>query len=875
MASEHELAATLQESPRATAESPRDPSALPRGTTIHRYVLIDKIGEGGMGVVYAAYDQVLHRRVAVKLVTSRADQEGQARLLAEARAMAQLHHAAIVPIHDVGEFAGQIFLAMAFIDGSTLRKWQTGERRTWQDIVAIYRQVGEGLVFAHEQGIVHRDFKPDNVLVDEDGRAHITDFGLAKIFPSPFADEPPDTIPDSAKTIAGTVAGTPGYMSPEQARGDPTDARTDQYAFCASLFEALHRALPHDEPPMRTDVPRALLAAIERGLAAEPRKRWPSMRALLDDLALRAPGRRRRLAIAGGLALVPVALAAWLMLRGRGGHDACDVPAARTMWQASRQQVITELQRSGTPSDELVAALDAWTADWTEMAQASCRATAAGSQSEQLLDLRSRCLDHALDIATSVVQLASHRDAELPGQPGARAPSLPDLEACADSPGLLGAMPMPEESLRADVITALSKQIATIEALYDVESYQAARERIDQISGPIHAVHYDPLTFELYMVRSSIEMALEADPVAAANAAWSALAVDPAGRNYQVAAVWVDLVWIVGELQHAPAHAIELGQVAQAVADRVGDRHQHALLDQRLATMLSEVGKLDEAQTRFERARAAYRELHDPGNEIAVLQGEAIVAAARGDTAGRLKLLEDAAVLAERMPHAPLLLANELSSLGVAYTDAGRYQEAHIVFERALKVIGDAHDDRSMLVGIHINVGLLAEHEEDILGAQREYQAALEVARASLAPDASETQLAWFDVGQIENQRRAFAEGAAALHHAQDILQHLSHDAVLSGAYVGAGLIARQLVTAHLGLGRPADALASAEECLAFAQREGGESGVLADIHFALAQSAWAAGDHTRARTTMRLAIAEYQQAGVASGDASTWLAAH
>src|SRR5262249_7226417 len=288
MADSTDAPPTKGERPPTAARRP-DVSALPRGTTIDRYVVIDKVGEGGMGVVYAAYDEVLHRRVALKLVTLHGDPTGQQRLVAEARAMAQGSHPAIVAVYDVGEHDGRVFLAMEFIDGQTLRHWQASPR-SWRDVVSIYVRVARGLVHAHAAGIVHRDFKPDNVLVDTEGNPRITDFGLAKVAPGAAST----TSPGSQHTLTGTGAGTPGYMPPEQRAGEPTDAQTDQYAFCAALFEALAGKLPTgtDGDPAIAAVPPEVVAAIRRGLADDRAARWPSIAALTE--AISPPPRARR-----------------------------------------------------------------------------------------------------------------------------------------------------------------------------------------------------------------------------------------------------------------------------------------------------------------------------------------------------------------------------------------------------------------------------------------------------------------------------------------------------------------------------------------------------------------------------------------------------
>jgi serine/threonine protein kinase len=864
MASQDEVAPTVEDVARPGTRT--SPGALAPGTTIDRYVVIEKVGQGGMGVVYSAYDHVLDRRVALKLVTSHSA-DASAVLLAEARAMAQLSHPAIVAVHDVGEIHGQTFLAMPFVAGSTLRAWQAKEGRSWQDIVAMYREICAGLAFAHDEAIIHRDFKPDNVLVGDDGRPHITDFGLAKIV---LAAEPGATPSQSPHTITGRIAGTPGYMSPQQARGDPTDARTDQYAFCVSLFEALHGALPSADPPARTDMPKHILAAVARGLEEDPAKRWPSMRELLGELA---PPRRRRIGVVVGIsAVLGTSLAIGLAVRSHTPEASCELTQAHDAWQAKRAQVISALgQRGG----ELIDALDAWSTRWTDMAQASCRATAHGSQSAQLLDLRAHCLDHALDITSSVAELASRAEPELVKHVHDVAKTLPSLAPCADTAGLLGEQPLPTNPAARAAIDAVAHRLARAEALRVTEALRSASAMLDELAPAAIQTDYPPLLFELYSVRADVEVAKQTDPDAAAAAAWAAIAAAPGRTDIKAASVWIELVWIVGIMQHAPAQAIPIASVAERVAKQVQDAHQLALLDQHLATVLAAAGKLDDAIARFEQASAGFAAEGNMYEQASSLGNESIAFGQRGDTAKQIATLERSIALAEKAPHAQLLLADQLDEVGIAYTAAGRSADAHAAFQRALTAIGDGADDPALLAAIHGNLGNLAEHDKDLAGAEREYRTEVDLVLERVGPEVSDAELAWYNLGNLQGVRGENADAVVALHHALAILQHAPPSAGTSGDYAGPGALAGQLVTVQLALGKPGDALADAEACLALADRDRVTPNVLADVHFALATAAWAAGDRTRARATMRSAAAEYRTAKASSDDADHWLAAH
>ncbi|MEM6291798.1 MAG: serine/threonine-protein kinase [Myxococcota bacterium] len=332
-----------------------DPLATPN--RIGRYVVIKRIGAGGMGLVYAAYDDKLDRRVAVKLLRPGHRTTGgraQERLLREAQAIARLSHRCVIQVYEVGTHEDEVFVAMEYVDGPTLKQWQPS--RDWRDILARYRDAGQGLCAAHEAGIVHRDFKADNVLVrPADLAVRVLDFGLARTEHLEDLESTDATAPATTSlTHTGMVMGTPAYMAPEQHLALPTDTRTDQFSFCASLFEALYgyRAFAgetldelrknvldgHIEPaPHYTKVPVSVHRALQRGLAVDPDARHPTMEALLAELEV---GEKRRpwVRTAWGLG-VATALAAGGLAWSSANADevTADAERLRTEFDAARR----------------------------------------------------------------------------------------------------------------------------------------------------------------------------------------------------------------------------------------------------------------------------------------------------------------------------------------------------------------------------------------------------------------------------------------------------------------------------------------------------------------------------------------------------------
>ncbi len=311
---------------------------------IGRFVVIKRIGQGGMGVIYAAYDDLLDRKVAVKLLRPDGHgtgTDGRARLMREAQALARLSHESVIQVYEVGEFEDKVYVAMEFVDGATLKTWQSSNARGWREVLDAYLAAGRGLAAAHAAGIVHRDFKPDNVLVGRDGSVRVIDFGLARkevarSDPSGKYERPEiaslvrqatdglglETVKtgDGALTRTGAIMGTPAYMAPEQHMGQHTDARTDQFSYCVALYEALYGFRPFGgdslfvlrenvlagnlhAPPKFTESPPHVLRVLERGLQMHPNERYGDMQQLLSDL-IHDPRRRVRRA----LALLAVAL---------------------------------------------------------------------------------------------------------------------------------------------------------------------------------------------------------------------------------------------------------------------------------------------------------------------------------------------------------------------------------------------------------------------------------------------------------------------------------------------------------------------------------------------------------------------------------------
>jgi len=531
---------------------------LVRGANVGRYLILGLVGRGGMGEVYAAFDPRLDRKIALKLLretTGRgaSAQTAQERLLREAQSIARLSHPNVVVVHDAGatddgKRGNRVYLAMEFIEGQPLADWLAAEPRSWRAICEAFAAAGEGLLAAHEAGLVHRDFKPQNVMVGNDGVIRVTDFGLAsdaseaaKGDPTPVDLARSETRP-TAETLAltgtGVLLGTPLYMAPEQFLARPTDARTDQFSFCVALYEALYgqRPFPADSlqtlvgavvagrlrpPPQKTRVPAFLRKILLRGLEPDPAARYSSMRELIA--ALRAdPARRRRTAAIGAAvamaAVVAVVGAERLATRGqRMCQGAADKLAG--IWEldphgARRTAVHDSFLQTGSALAEETwvrasSLLDDYARGWTAAYTDTCEAThVRGDQSAEVLDLRMSCLDGARGGFRALTNVLSNADGRTVIEAVNATHALLPIERCADVPTLRAAVPPPTDAAARARVAEMETRLAEVKALTDTGKWTEALRRVGPLVDAARSAGYKPLLAETLEAQSWLETEL-------------------------------------------------------------------------------------------------------------------------------------------------------------------------------------------------------------------------------------------------------------------------------------------------------------------------------------------------------------------------------
>ncbi|MCU0686290.1 MAG: serine/threonine-protein kinase [Polyangiaceae bacterium] len=553
-------------------------SVLPRGTRLGPYEIDRPLDAGGMGLVYVANDTRLRRQVALKGVREhRATQHGE--LLREATAMAKLAHPNVVHVFDVIDAHGQTFLAMELVVGSSVRKWLEAAPRSAKQIVDVFLQAGAGVAAAHAAGLVHRDIKPANMLVGDDGRVRITDFGIAG-------------APTGGDVEA--MRGTPGFMAPEVVAGRPSDEKSDQFSFAVALRRALEARGP---------VPQRVARVLARAMVTDPAERYPTMRALLDALG-RARRLPRALLAAQALTLLVVGGAAAFQLgRRRSEAELCGRPSPELvgLWDdATKARVHAAFEQTKLPyaADavaRLDAAVDAWTLRFAEVRRRSCEATwVERRQGPEALDAQVRCLASRAREARAAVQELSAADAAMVADAIAPSWQPSRLDLCLETRAAAGA---PDTPATLAVREQLAKAHARAEAGRNHESLAAATEAraAAEATGDV-ALRAEAL-LRLGIAQTRTSNYAQASESLKQSLRLADSSADDAARAQASVAMMQNEFW--------QAHYEQvgfLGDLTVGATERAADESLTADVLLMVGASLTERGKPDEAKPLFERS---------------------------------------------------------------------------------------------------------------------------------------------------------------------------------------------------------------------------------------------------------------------------------
>jgi tetratricopeptide (TPR) repeat protein/predicted Ser/Thr protein kinase len=716
---------------------------LRRGDTVGRFVIIDELGRGAMGTVYAVFDVKLERQVALKLL-HRSDR-GMGSLLAEAQALARVNHPNVVTVFDVGEHQGRLYLAMELVQGRTLRKWQSDEKPDWRDLLTMYRGAARGLHAVHRADLVHGDFKPDNVMVADDGRVLVMDFGIARSLDSLPSEEDFTASHSGSRSIdVSRIRGTPAYMAPEQYRLEGIGPASDQFAFSVALYEALWGERPfggetlaelssnvaedrrRSRPAGRT-VPRWVAQVVDRGLATLAEDRFESMAALEEAFDQSLRRRMQAFSLAGAIGLT-AAIGAALAL-SPAEESPCDIAAGRFGDQIGGDDVETLKQRiagidhpdAPSVSEQFDRQLDAFAESWHEVNAAQCRPSTI---EPALLNARRQCLERQRDDLGVLVSV--YRDA-----PSFDFSRVSSLASALPQPSQCGELddPRATEGTSVESLILAQQALSRARALASTGRVDEGMALVDAQLETIRTLDAPRLEANLYLWRAAKLRAKGQFDEALANTKAAQYAAARSGSNDLPCLSWLD-------------------------------RAYHTLLT------TPNAGTLVESQL-----EAAELELLRAGNPAALRirylmrKGNAAFRAGKADAA--IADLTEALALTEQAPPRKLVLSNIHNLRALGHINAGHKPQAHADFQAAHDILEQAYGPHHpVLVQSRTNLGAICADRGDFDCARTTFETALRVLDASASPSPTARALLLTNLsetaywqGDLDASRRYAEEG--------------------------------------------------------------------------------------------------------------------
>lgn len=722
------------------------------------FEIVRPLGSGGMGDVFVARDPRLERDVALKILRPEVHERLRHRLLREARALAGLDHPNIVRVFDVGTHADKLYMAMELIEGVTVREWVASASPSWVEVVRVFIESARALHAAHAAGLVHRDFKPDNVVVDADGRARVLDFGLALAVgepsPRPEGEQHQGATPTASIGTRGLV-GTVGYMAPEQYLGVAASPSTDQFGWCVSLYESVYRQSPLPKaslreardatvrgeivPPPRGAAPSFIARALMRGLAVRPSDRWPSLSVLADWLEARSRYRARGRWIAlGGVAATAVAALGLQPAPAR----ACPTTAetvARVFGVQRQQEIARRFGEQGSYGEplwrQLQPRLETYATSYATRLSVSCRGEPTGTATPEL---HGACLRERERDLRAVLRVLETADRDAVERAHQAVDGLPTVESC-DDPAAYGRR---DESAAAERIR---EELADVRARVQAGAYAAAETPSEALVTAAREHGNVELLVSALLVRGSAslrggrpavaERALEEAYFLAYRAGSDGLALEAASALIRVAAksnenLSAGLVW---------------ARHGRALLDPDTPSSARAVLLRDETTLLRELGRLDEA-ARLGREALRVTEQNSLASRTQIAAAHEALATVLSE-AGEYRSAEEhyrtaldtfESALGPRHPATSSTLANT----GTLMQRVGRFDEAESLYRRALSSRREyLRSDHPSIVGGLINLGSVLSTQGRFAEAEQAYEEVIEIAEDG--PMSEHPHFAW------------------------------------------------------------------------------------------------------------------------------------
>jgi eukaryotic-like serine/threonine-protein kinase len=883
---------------------------VPIGATIGRYEVRSLLGAGGMGRVYEAYDAELDRAIALKvlrpeLAIARSLVD---RLVRESRLMAKISHPAVITVHDVGREGDAIFIAMELVGGETLGAYVERARPPWRTIVELYERAGAGLAAAHRAGVVHRDFKPDNVLVELEGgapaRVVVTDFGVART--TSLVEDTDAGAEQTARariTQAGSLIGTPAYMAPEQLAREPVDRRADVFAFCVSLWEGLfgtrpfpgtsaaeiQRSMKRTPRAPRRRVPRALVRTLARGLALDPRDRPQDLEELLAELARHRIARwRRRAAVAVATLLGGgIALTAFVVMPD--GATPCATETLRYDEAALAAAIADRSARA-----DVVSKIGTAAAAWRSTNAATCNAGRQPAQPPRT----AACLDaRRIELLAVVDDFIRDRGA------GARArvELVGDPARCVDpAPGLLTARAPTDIALRRRV-SALRHRASAAKATRDGGDIKGALVQLQALAREAEATW--PLVHAEVLFLLGTTQGFAGQTKLSTQTLQNAAAVADAAHHDDVAAhAWIELAMSATTGEGVPGRGLEYATYADAALERLGrPPHTTSLLEYAKGAALTQLSRFGEAEAALRRA-VELAETHGLDTLPEASLGLGYLYEAQGRFADAVEAYRtglDNLTGDSAGATSGAIIFRQRIALNLAWV--GDHAEAERVVRAAIRIAEDRlepeHVDRAIIYATHALVLQAAGRDREALDAIRialQRVVKLEGERSPLYGEL--TKLEANILGTLDR----FAESARrfdracdilAFHHGEDSRMHAECSILHAMALHTSGDLRRSLAlivkaapvvlatytephpqianvlltrgTVLLDLGRRDAAVPDLERAAAQFEKLALDPGHLAGAQFVLAKALWPR-DRARARALLDTALATFETASPA-----------
>lgn len=796
-----------------------------------QYEVTKRLGRGAFGEVYLGYDAELHRPAALKLLRGAAGPDAKARLRKEAQAMAALNHPALLTVYGFGEFEGRVFIAMEYAEHGTMRDWIRQARST-DEIVQQVAHAARGLHAAHQAGLVHRDVKPSNILIGNDGRARVSDFGLV------YAEASLPTLTSSGSGSAQTaMGGTPPYMSPELFDPSPPTPRSDEFALCITLYELLFDArpnwqqtiidgveVPSTRPRPKAPTPGWLRDVLIRGLKTDPNERYASLAELAKVLDEGRGRRARRQRLVGAAVVVSIAAGLGWTARSSNAEAPCTTAESSLagVWDQPRAAAIrsaignSELSFTDATWTTVKQTLDEYAARWVDAHQDTCAATEIRHErSPQLMDKAMACLERRKRQLAAFVGVLERGDAATIASAPLGATQLQHVSECTDLERLLSAAPPPPPE-RADAVATLGRTVADADALRQAGSVSDAAAMLDTVESLIETTDYEPLRQQYRFARASLasnrrqpEGEMSALLAAFASASRSGRRDDAskAAQRLAVALAWAGdydagARWItVAEAATDPSDGavanarLEMGRGTVTLLR--GDPHQASRHYQAAVTLLTKAfgpndirlipalrnlgnaqqddGDYHRAQQTWEHALQLTTARLGPRHpEAATLIGNlAFLACELGQPDRGGQLAQQALEIEEQTYGANHpSVADALSVVARAARDLGHLQQSHTLLVRADAIYASSPDTAANSARTAALDGLsdLALTRGDIAASAAYAERSVELSRASLPADHPDLAAALSNLARVRSMQGRAAESLAGATEADEIL---------------------------------------------------------------------------------------------------------